>query len=758
MDNPLTSLGAFEGISLGPNCPSIHSLLFADDLLVCGQASLQEARTMAHLINHFCSISGQTPNWAKSAILFSSHVPQAMMQDIKQIFPVSNLDSNFTHLGHALVLPAKRRATAYNFVLDKFLNKLPIYKANMLSHAARLELIRSVFLAIPVYYMANILFTKKFIAKLTAVIRNFWWTGVRENDSKKSLCLRAWKDICNSKDEGGLGVRNLKAINESLLISAAWRLAKFPCSHLHLVLKAKYFHDASIWTATAISPKSAFWASILKLLPKLKAHSFYQLSEGNISIWSTPWCTLWSSVHDHLIAQQPGFIYPSLVKDLWLPGQKSWNHDLVFSLFQQPLASLIVQTEIIDDESPDLLCWDLTPNGICSSKSAYKLCLQEIHANPRNAPATLPLDLLDFLKLIWKQKDLLPRVKTFAWRLLRKALPTGLRAGRFSIHISKNCCRCGQQEDEFHLFFLCNFSRAAWFSSPWFLQSDALIQGHSTMHSVLFDLLRMGHPHDSISSVLNFLWCLWKARNDFLFDRKKALPHQVHIAALALASDCYDNLPCLPSKQDQAHNQLPPNQLPMQGRTLKTDLLIVGPKIYSDAAYRTKKVPGLLQGEVAIDVGVYISMPFNQKEINVQVQASTSPTSTPLQAEALALSFAAHLASQLNIAQPTFLLDCLALALAVASGNICDSATPWNIRKSLASFFKCTSNLQAHVFHISREINGIAHNLAQQVFRSDGHTQLSCFAATHSQVSCPVLPLLSNFQIQGFRIHTIHCY
>jgi hypothetical protein len=34
------------GISLGPNCPPIHSLLFADDLLICGQASLMEARSM----------------------------------------------------------------------------------------------------------------------------------------------------------------------------------------------------------------------------------------------------------------------------------------------------------------------------------------------------------------------------------------------------------------------------------------------------------------------------------------------------------------------------------------------------------------------------------------------------------------------------------------------------------------------------------------------------------------------------------------
>ena len=47
-----------SGISLGPNCPPIHSMLVADDLLVCGNATVQEATQMAHLINHFCSQSG----------------------------------------------------------------------------------------------------------------------------------------------------------------------------------------------------------------------------------------------------------------------------------------------------------------------------------------------------------------------------------------------------------------------------------------------------------------------------------------------------------------------------------------------------------------------------------------------------------------------------------------------------------------------------------------------------------------------------
>lgn len=244
------------------------------------------------------------------------------------------------------------------------------------------------------------------------------------------------------------------------------------------------------------------------MLPKLKEHAFYQLTQGNISLWSMPWCNLWNSIHDYLIPQQPGFVYPSLVRDLWLPGQKRWNRDLIFSLFQEPLASHIVILYIIDDETKDLLCWALSPNGICSSKSAYKLCLQEIYAHPRTAPVDVSPDLKNFLKTIWKQKNLLPRVQTFAWRLLSRALPTGMRVRSFSIHISQNYCGCAQPEDDIHLFFLCDFARAAWFSSPWFLRSDILVQGHSTMHSILIHLVTMGHPHASLQNVLNFLWCI----------------------------------------------------------------------------------------------------------------------------------------------------------------------------------------------------------------------------------------------------------
>ena len=88
------------------------------------------------------------------------------------------------------------------------------------------------------------------------------------------------------------------------------------------------------------------------------------------------------------------------------------------TFFSKPTASAMISIPIIQDERNDILCWDLTPNGFCSSKSAYRLCLQDIHAHPRHAPTTVPMDLKNLLKILWKQKNILPRVQTFAWRLL----------------------------------------------------------------------------------------------------------------------------------------------------------------------------------------------------------------------------------------------------------------------------------------------------------------------------------------------------
>ena len=169
-----------SGISLGMGAPPIHSLLFADDLILCGKATLEEAQAIKTILYEFCQQSGQTPNLQKSSIYFSRNVPNHTKNQIKGIFPVSNLWPNTMHLGHPMIVSHRDKNKAYNFIYNKFLTKFGTLKANKLNHAGRLQYIKSVLASIPIYYMSTVLFSKTFIANINTILRRFWWAGVQE--------------------------------------------------------------------------------------------------------------------------------------------------------------------------------------------------------------------------------------------------------------------------------------------------------------------------------------------------------------------------------------------------------------------------------------------------------------------------------------------------------------------------------------------------------------------------------------------------
>jgi hypothetical protein len=113
-------------------------------------------------------------------------------------------------------------------------------------------------------------------------------------------------------------------------------------------------------------------------------------------------------------------------------------------------------------------------------------------------------------------------------------MPTGARAGKYTIHIPKTCCRCSCEENDKHLFFTCNFARASWFYEPWYIRTDILTENTNSITQIILRLLNMNHPNANISNILTFMWCIWKSRNDCLFNRKVNLPTQVHHMANAI--------------------------------------------------------------------------------------------------------------------------------------------------------------------------------------------------------------------------------
>jgi hypothetical protein len=123
-----------QGVSLGPGPPPVHCLLFADDLIICGTASPDEAAATKTILYYFCRESGQTPNLNKSSILFSHNVPTYIKDQITTIFPASNLLPNTMHLGHPMIFSHKDKNRAYNFIYSKFYAKFATLKANKLNH------------------------------------------------------------------------------------------------------------------------------------------------------------------------------------------------------------------------------------------------------------------------------------------------------------------------------------------------------------------------------------------------------------------------------------------------------------------------------------------------------------------------------------------------------------------------------------------------------------------------------------------------
>lgn len=107
---------------------------------------------------------------------------------------------------------------------------------------------------------------------------------------------------------------------------------------------------------------------------------------------------------------------------------------------------------------------------------------------------------------IWRNKKILPRVQLFIWRLVSR-----------NIASAKFCSRCGSIENDEHLFFHCDFSRAVWFLSPMGIKTDGL---NGSCAQILKFMLENLFSSDQVDLSFCNLWFLCKARNDHRFNNK----------------------------------------------------------------------------------------------------------------------------------------------------------------------------------------------------------------------------------------------
>jgi hypothetical protein len=82
----------------------------------------------------------------------------------------------------------------------------------------------------------------------------------------------------------------------------------------------------------------------------------------------------------------------------------------------------------------------------------------------------------------------------------------------------------------------------------------------------------------------------------------------------------------------------------------------------------------------------------------------------------------------------------------------------WEIRRQAIEFQNITLSLQPRIFHISREINGVAHQCAHQANQSTrSRATRSCRNSAHRNMACLVLMAIDRLQLLDFVIIDVQC-
>jgi hypothetical protein len=119
----------------------------------------------------------------------------------------------------------------------------------------------------------------------------FLWA--KKETDKHGKCLAKWELVCRPKDQGGLGVLNLRLQNQALLMK---NLYKFYNQHdipwVQLIWRAYQYNNTTPHSGTAKG--SFWWRDCLSLMEKFKELTTCNIGSGkSISLWTDKWGRRW---------------------------------------------------------------------------------------------------------------------------------------------------------------------------------------------------------------------------------------------------------------------------------------------------------------------------------------------------------------------------------------------------------------------------------------------------------------------------------
>ena len=138
--------------------------------------------------------------------------------------------------------------------------------------------------ALPSYMMSVFPMPANVSNSIDALRRNFLWQG---SEDKKKFHLVKWKELMVSKNTGGLGIRNMRKQNQSLMMKWLWKLANEDNMLSKEVITAKYGMEDKWMTKMISTPyKCTVWKGIRNLWPVLYHRTKVEVRDGSKTSFS----------------------------------------------------------------------------------------------------------------------------------------------------------------------------------------------------------------------------------------------------------------------------------------------------------------------------------------------------------------------------------------------------------------------------------------------------------------------------------------
>ncbi|MCI03681.1 RNA-directed DNA polymerase (Reverse transcriptase), partial [Trifolium medium] len=142
----------------------------------------------------------------------------------------------FKYLGLPVGANPRKFAT-WEPMVNAIRGKLSAWGNKHVTLGGRIVMINAVLNAIPIFYLSLLKMPVKVWKEIVKIQRTFLWGGLSK---RNRICWVKWDDFCKPKSEAGLGIRDLRLVNLSLLAKWRWKLLSPDMEVWKDVVVAKY--------------------------------------------------------------------------------------------------------------------------------------------------------------------------------------------------------------------------------------------------------------------------------------------------------------------------------------------------------------------------------------------------------------------------------------------------------------------------------------------------------------------------------------